>query len=62
MFELFDFYESQADKLVGLNLPLPAANGIKRHYAFNLLDARGAFQSLDRASALGFTCITLARR
>lgn len=24
MFELFDFYEQQADKLVGLNLPLPA--------------------------------------
>lgn len=40
MFELFDFYESQADKLVGPNLPLPAYEMVlKASHTFNLLDA-----------------------
>ena len=48
MFELFDFYESQADKLVGLNLPLPAYEMVlKASHTFNLLDARGAIESFN---------------
>jgi len=49
MFELFDFYESQADKLVGLNLPLPAYEMVlKASHTFNLLDARGAISVTER--------------
>jgi len=49
MFELFDFYEAQADYLVGVNLPLPAYEMVlKASHTFNLLDARGAISVTER--------------
>lgn len=49
LFELFDFYEEQADKLVAVNLPLPAYEMVlKASHAFNLLDARGAISVTER--------------
>ncbi len=49
MFELFDFYEAQADSLVDKELPLPAYEMVlKASHAFNLLDARGAISVTER--------------
>ncbi len=49
LFELFDFYESEADKLVAVNLPLPAYEMVlKASHTFNLLDARGAISVTER--------------
>lgn len=49
LFELFDFYEEQADKLVLANLPLPAYEMVlKASHTFNLLDARGAISVTER--------------
>lgn len=49
LFELFDFYEEQADKLVAVNLPLPAYEMVlKASHTFNLLDARGAISVTER--------------
>lgn len=49
LFDLFDFYEAQAAKLVGVNLPLPAYEMVlKASHAFNLLDARGAISVTER--------------
>lgn len=62
MFELFDFYETQADKLVGLNLPLPAYEMVlKASHTFNLLDARGAISVTERQRFI-LRVRTLARK
>lgn len=62
MFELFDFYESQADKLVAENLPLPAYEMVlKASHAFNLLDARGAISVTERQRFI-LRVRTLARK
>ena len=62
MFELFDFYESQADKLVGPNLPLPAYEMVlKASHTFNLLDARGAISVTERQRFI-LRVRTLARK
>ncbi|WNP28515.1 glycine--tRNA ligase subunit alpha [Moraxella sp. DOX410] len=62
MFELFDFYESQADKLVSLNLPLPAYEMVlKASHTFNLLDARGAISVTERQRFI-LRVRTLARK
>lgn len=62
MFELFDFYEGQADKLVDLNLPLPAYEMVlKASHTFNLLDARGAISVTERQRFI-LRVRTLARK
>ncbi len=49
MFELFDFYESEAGRLIQAELPLPAYEQvIKASHCFNLLDARGAISVTER--------------
>ena len=49
MFELFDFYESEASRLSLLNLPLPSYEMVlKASHTFNLLDARGAISVTER--------------
>ncbi|MDO5652077.1 MAG: glycine--tRNA ligase subunit alpha [Moraxella sp.] len=49
LFELFDYYESEAEKLVGVGLPLPAYEMVlKASHTFNLLDARGAISVTER--------------
>ncbi|WP_336942562.1 glycine--tRNA ligase subunit alpha [Acinetobacter modestus] len=49
MFELFDFYESEASRLIEAELPLPAYEQvIKASHCFNLLDARGAISVTER--------------
>lgn len=62
LFELFDFYEEQADKLVVVNLPLPAYEMVlKASHAFNLLDARGAISVTERQRFI-LRVRTLARK
>lgn len=62
MFELFDFYEQQADKLVAVNLPLPAYEMVlKASHTFNLLDARGAISVTERQRFI-LRVRTLARK
>ncbi|MBN1684553.1 MAG: glycine--tRNA ligase subunit alpha [Gammaproteobacteria bacterium] len=47
----FDFYEKQANHLIGLNLPLPAYEMVlKASHVFNLLDARHAISVTERQS------------
>ena len=49
MFELFDFYEVEASRLIEVKLPLPAYEQvIKASHCFNLLDARGAISVTER--------------
>ena len=49
MFELFDFYEAEATRLMEAELPLPAYEQvIKASHCFNLLDARGAISVTER--------------
>lgn len=49
LFELFDYHESEAKKLVETNLPLPAYEMVlKASHTFNLLDARGAISVTER--------------
>ena len=49
MFELFDFYEAEATRLIAAELPLPAYEQvIKASHSFNLLDARGAISVTER--------------
>src|SRR5690554_2931103 len=49
MFELFDFYESEASRLSLLNLPLPSYEMmLKASHTFNLLDARRAISVTER--------------
>ena len=49
LFDLFDFYESEANRLMDLQLPLPAYEMvIKASHSFNLLDARRAISVTAR--------------
>lgn len=49
LFKQFDYYESEAQKLVALQLALPAYEMvIKASHAFNLLDARHAISVTER--------------
>ncbi|AKG17656.1 glycine--tRNA ligase subunit alpha [Moraxella bovoculi] len=62
LFELFDFYEKEADRLVGVNLPLPAYEMVlKASHSFNLLDARGAISVTERQRFI-LRVRTLARK
>lgn len=62
LFELFDFYESEADRLVDVNLPLPAYEMVlKASHTFNLLDARGAISVTERQRFI-LRVRTLARK
>ncbi len=62
LFELFDFYESEADRLVDANLPLPAYEMVlKASHTFNLLDARGAISVTERQRFI-LRVRTLARK
>jgi glycyl-tRNA synthetase alpha chain len=50
-FELFKFFESEAERLAGMGLVLPAYDFVlKCSHVFNLLDARGAISVTERAS------------
>ena len=49
LFELFDFYESEAVRLIDAKLSLPAYEQVvKASHTFNLLDARGAISGTER--------------
>jgi glycyl-tRNA synthetase alpha chain len=49
LFKQFDYYEEEAQKLIALQLPLPAYEMvIKASHAFNLLDARKAISVTER--------------
>lgn len=49
LFTHFDYYEQEAQKLVEINLPLPAYEMVmKASHAFNLLDARHAISVTER--------------
>lgn len=49
LFELFDFYESEANRLIDAKLSLPAYEQVvKASHTFNLLDARGAISVTER--------------
>ncbi|MEC6125168.1 MAG: glycine--tRNA ligase subunit alpha [Acinetobacter sp.] len=49
LFELFDFYESEAVRLIDAKLSLPAYEQVvKASHTFNLLDARGAISVTER--------------
>ena len=62
LFELFNFYESEADRLVAVNLPLPAYEMVlKASHTFNLLDARGAISVTERQRFI-LRVRTLARK
>lgn len=62
LFELFDFCEKEADRLVGVNLPLPAYEMVlKASHSFNLLDARGAISVTERQRFI-LRVRTLARK
>lgn len=50
--ELFDRYGDEAARMVEAGLPIPAhVNVLKMSHAFNVLDARGAVSTSDRAGA-----------
>jgi glycyl-tRNA synthetase alpha chain len=50
LFELFNMYEKECQRLLGLSLPLPAYDyALKCSHSFNLLDARGAISVTERA-------------
>jgi glycyl-tRNA synthetase alpha chain len=54
LFSQFDYYEEQSDKLIELNLPLPAYEMmVKASHAFNLLDSRHAISVTERARFIG---------
>jgi glycyl-tRNA synthetase alpha chain len=49
LFELFDFYESEAVRLIEVELPLPSYEMVlKASHTFNLLDARRAISVTAR--------------
>jgi glycyl-tRNA synthetase alpha chain len=49
LFKCFDTYEQESQKLIGLNLPLPAYEMVlKASHTFNLLDARHAISVTER--------------
>ncbi len=50
----FGMYESEAKRLIELNLPLPSYEQVlKCSHTFNLLDARGAISVTERAAYIG---------
>ncbi|MCI7239025.1 MAG: glycine--tRNA ligase subunit alpha [Anaerococcus sp.] len=50
LFKLFDIYQSEANRLIDLDLILPAYdNVLKSSHTFNLLDAKGAISVSERA-------------
>ena len=54
MFNSFDIYEQECQKLIEQNLPLPAYEMVlKASHTFNLLDARSAISVTERASYIG---------
>lgn len=54
LFTLFDMYEHEAKRLLGLDLVLPAYDYIlKCSHVFNLLDARGAISVSERTRFIG---------
>jgi glycyl-tRNA synthetase alpha chain len=54
LFKLFDMYEAECQRIIGLNLVLPAYDYcLKCSHAFNLLNARGAISVAERASLIG---------
>jgi glycyl-tRNA synthetase alpha chain len=54
LFKLFDMYEAEALRIIGLNLVLPAYDYcLKCSHTFNLLNARGAISVAERASLIG---------
>ena len=54
LFSLFSSYESEAKRLIGEKLTLPAYEMIlKAAHTFNLLDARGALSVTERAAYIG---------
>ena len=49
LFELFDYYEAESQKLIANGLPLPAYEMVmKASHSFNLLDARKAISVTER--------------
>jgi glycyl-tRNA synthetase alpha chain len=61
LFQQFNDYESEAKRLMESGLPLPGFEMVmKCSHAFNLLDARGAISTTERAAYLG-RVRTLAR-
>ncbi|WP_423063246.1 glycine--tRNA ligase subunit alpha [Candidiatus Paracoxiella cheracis] len=49
LFKQFDYYESEAERLIAVELPLPAYEMVlKASHAFNLLDARQALSVTER--------------
>ncbi|MFA4903025.1 MAG: glycine--tRNA ligase subunit alpha [Desulfobaccales bacterium] len=54
LFRLFDMYEVEALRIIGLNLVLPAYDYcLKCSHTFNLLNARGAISVAERSSLIG---------
>jgi glycyl-tRNA synthetase alpha chain len=54
LLEQFSMYESEAKRLIELNLPLPSYEQVmKCSHNFNLLDARGAISVTERATYIG---------
>jgi len=54
LFGLFDTYEAECQRLIGLKLPLPAYDYcLKCSHSFNNLDARGAISVTERAAYIG---------
>ncbi len=61
LFQQFNDYESEARRLMGEKLPLPGFEMVMRcSHTFNLLDARGAISTTERAAYIG-RVRTLAR-
>lgn len=49
LFQQFEFYEQESQRLIALHLPLPAYEMVlKASHTFNLLDARGALSVTER--------------
>ncbi len=54
LFRLFDMYEVEALRIIGLKLVLPAYDYcLKCSHTFNLLNARGAISVAERSSLIG---------
>jgi glycyl-tRNA synthetase alpha chain len=54
LFRLFDMYEAESQRIIGLGLVLPAYDYcLKCSHTFNLLNARGAISVAERASLIG---------
>jgi glycyl-tRNA synthetase alpha chain len=54
LFHLFDMYEAEALRIIGMKLVLPAYDYcLKCSHTFNLLNARGAISVAERSSLIG---------